>query len=339
MRENKKNNIMLNLLKGFACVGVVFIHMPFPGNFGKIISTLSGFAVPLFFMIAGYYSFGNGPEVIKRRLSKIIKIFIYGYACFFAYGIGYAIINHELTTWLATNFTWKTPIQYVFFCTINFAVPLWYLIAMIETYLLWLLIIKKKKETFALKLIPILFLLQIILWTFCETRGLAWTWNINFVTRALPWYLTGYFFHTDKRKKYESVNTLKLIFVAIVGCLITIIPTTFDLTLNFSCVGYIPLTLSLFIIALKHPDTSLCKCLEYIGSKLSLNIYILHPIIGWLCQDICSKMLKINTDGVVYSWFRPFIVLLLSITFSLLIEQISHKIKENKYEKAGISRS
>ena len=77
MRENKKINIMLNLLKGFACVGVVFIHMPFPGNFGKIISTLSGFAVPLFFMIAGYYSFGNGPEVIKRRLSKIITLAIF----------------------------------------------------------------------------------------------------------------------------------------------------------------------------------------------------------------------------------------------------------------------
>lgn len=338
MKENTKTNTMLNLLKGVACMGVVFIHMPFPGHFGEIISILSGFAVPLFFMIAGYYSFDKGPELIKRRLTKIIKIFIYGYACFFAYGMGSAIINHQLTTWLAGNFNWKTPIQYLLFCTINFAVPLWYLIAMIETYFVWLFIVKKQKEKLVIKLIPILFLLQIILWTFCETCGLAWNWNINFVTRALPWYLMGYFFHTDGGKKFESIKTLKLTILAIVGCLITIIPATFDLWLNFSCIGYVPFTLALFVIALKYPNTSISKLLENIGSRLSLNIYIFHPIIGWLCRDICQNILIINTDGVVYSWCRPFIVLLLSIAFSLIIEIIVQKIRA-KYVSDLLSSS
>ena len=39
------------------------------------ISKLAQFAVPVFFMIAGYYAFGCPIETIRRRLFKIIKIF------------------------------------------------------------------------------------------------------------------------------------------------------------------------------------------------------------------------------------------------------------------------
>ena len=72
-------NVKLNLVKGFACIGVVFIHVTFPGLAGEIISSASSYAVPIFFMIAGYYAFGKDEKTIKRRLVKIIKIFIFAY--------------------------------------------------------------------------------------------------------------------------------------------------------------------------------------------------------------------------------------------------------------------
>lgn len=76
MEASKRNN-KLNLLKGFACIGVVFIHIQFPGKIGKLISMVSAYAVPVFFLIAGYYAFGKGTDTLKRRLLKIIKIFVF----------------------------------------------------------------------------------------------------------------------------------------------------------------------------------------------------------------------------------------------------------------------
>ena len=41
-------NIMLNFLKGLACIGVVFIHITFPGKVGEIIKYASAYGVPIF---------------------------------------------------------------------------------------------------------------------------------------------------------------------------------------------------------------------------------------------------------------------------------------------------
>jgi len=46
-------NNCLNILKCIACIGVVFIHIAFPGIFGRVIQVFAAFAVPLFLMIAG----------------------------------------------------------------------------------------------------------------------------------------------------------------------------------------------------------------------------------------------------------------------------------------------
>lgn len=146
----------------------------------------------------------------------------------------------------------------------------------------------------------------------------------------MPWFFTGYFFHTKKGIKYTDIKTSILIIGASVGCLIAIIPNIFDLSLDFSCIGYIPFSLSLFVIALKYPGISLCKCLEYIGSRLSLNIYVFHPIIGWLCIDCASNILKIDTNGIVFSWCKPFVVLFLSILFSFVIDQIMQSIMKKR---------
>lgn len=198
--SRKEKNQMLNFIKGIACIGVVFIHVMFPGIVGEIVSKLSQFAVPVFFMIAGYYAFGSNDEIIKRRLFKIIRIFIFAYLCFFCYsGILYAK-NAMLVTWLRMQCTWKTFVKFIVFCNIDFAIPLWYLIAMIEIYLVWYIVVRKKKVQLVLYFIPILFLAQVVIITFCETRGLAWFWKTNFLTRALPWFLLGYFIHEKDNK-------------------------------------------------------------------------------------------------------------------------------------------
>lgn len=315
-------NVRLNLLKGVSCMGVVFIHFRFPGLFGDIVHDVFHYAVPLFFMIAGYYAFGRMPDVIKRRLTKIVKIFVFSYLLYFLLYSTKVIFKNELLKFLSENYNWKTPIEYLFFCKINFAIPLWYLIAMIETYILWLYVLKDKKEQFVLSLTPILFLLQIIIKLYCETVRLNWFYTVNFFTSALPWFMLGYFLKTEKAKKVLSIKSSVLFMIAIIGCAIAVIPTALELPLKFNAIGYIPYTLALFLLALKKPAKSMCKPLEFIGEKLSLNIYIFH----WLVNQIDIYMLEAlnvkNIIGDLLFWFRPIFVLGTTIMVSWVIYKV-----------------
>ena len=63
-RQTSRNNC-INVLKLIACFGVVFIHVTFPGTMGQVVKFASTFGVPLFMMIAGYYSYGCTVEKSK----------------------------------------------------------------------------------------------------------------------------------------------------------------------------------------------------------------------------------------------------------------------------------
>lgn len=314
--EQVDKNLKLNLLKFFACISVVFIHLRLPGRAGSIIAAMCEYAVPVFYMIAGYYAFDKGPEVIKRRLLKIVKIFFASYVIFFVYRLMWALKDHYVPAWFAEHFTKKTPIDYLWFCIVDFAVPLWYLIAMAETYLLWLLIVKKGKEQFMMKLLIPLFIIQTVLITCIKTMNLNWIWNMNFITRALVWFLFGYYLHTEKSQRMRNLRTGTLWALAVSGWVIAIIPELFDTSIKFGSVGYIICAFALFTLALKNPGRSICRPLEYIGEKLSLFIYIIHVPLEGIFTPALALFLHVNVEGNLYLWVRPFVVAVITIGIS-----------------------
>ena len=144
--KSKDRNNCLNLLKCVACVGVVFIHVAFPGFWGGIIKGLFYFAVPLFYMISGYYAYGCTCERIKKRLMKIVKKMLFAIIFLLFFEILLHAYNSTLVMWLDDFLSWKTFVKMIVFCTIDWAIPLWYLIAMAETYLVWLYVVKKRQK-------------------------------------------------------------------------------------------------------------------------------------------------------------------------------------------------
>ena len=336
MEKNNKN-IKLNLLKGFGCMGVVFIHVTFPGMFGIVVGKAASYAVPIFYMIAGYYIYGKDTNVVKRRLSNIVNIFLYAYMLHFVYRIINAAINHELGMWFNTNFNWKTPIKYIFFCMVDFAPLLWYLIAMIETYILWYFLVKKHKEEIALKTIPILFVFRILLSVFCDMKGLTWTWSTNFIAQAMPWFLLGYYMHTKKAAGLRELSPYKLMLLVVGGYTFIMVAIMPGISYVVTCVGHIACAMGMFALALKKPTNSVCKYVEYIGENLSMNIYILHNLVSHLLTNICGKVFGININGNTWLWCKPVIVLICTIfvswIFYIVWNFFLHKqriIRENK---------
>lgn len=266
-------NHVLNFLKGLACIGVVFIHFHFPEPYGNIIAKISAFAVPLFFMIAGFYAYQKDISTIKRRLVKIAKILVYSLVLYTVYWFISHCITHSLADWLAHELRFKSLIKFIVFCTVDYAIPLWYLIAMLQTYILWYFVVKSEKEKLLVYTLPILFIAQFVSTSYVETLDLAWCLKINFVTRALAWFLLGYYINANK-ERVAKVKNIVIAFVGLLGLSIALSHILLKTTLDCSCVGLFLYSMAIFITGIKYSDLSISNMLVYIGERLSLYIYI-----------------------------------------------------------------
>lgn len=189
---------------------------------------------------------------------------------------------------------------------------------MIETYVVWYFVVKFKKEQLLLWLMPLLFLLKIALTTYCETNNLPWMFKINFLTSATSFFLFGYYLH-KKDKFFKQFHYAILVVLAIIGGIISLLPILFDMPINFSVVGVIIYSLAIFVFINKLPNKSYCKSLEYIGSKLSLNVYVFHVLILSVVTYVCH-FLNIDIKTGFGGWFRPLLIVFLAIAFAQVIE-------------------
>lgn len=324
MPRRQKSDV-LNLFKGLACISVVFVHVHFPGITGIVVHrSFSSFAVPLFLMIAGYFAFGKDESVIKRRFFKILKIFLWSYAVFLVLHILFKIQQGVVAEWLSLNFNYTTPIKYIVFCTIDFAIPLWYLIAMVETYFVWYFLVKHKKEHCVMFAIPFLFVFKVVLTTYCETMRVPWMFKMNFLTEAMPFFLFGYYLRS-KEDFFKSIPYTVLLLTMFAGCAFAAYNVAFDVPVKMFSLGTLFYSLAVFVIAIKLPNKSYCKPLEYIGDKLSLNVYIFHPIIGIVTVRLYQLLFGVNLQTGLLGWVLPFAVVVLTIVFAQVLECINSR--------------
>lgn len=310
---------MLNFIKGIACIGVVFIHVGFPGKFGLIIAKLCQFAVPIFAMTAGFYALNSTEETVQRRLFKIVRIFVFALIWFIAYAVLSHWLDGNLMEWIKDELSVVNFVKFIVFTKLDFAIPLWYLIGMIETYIVWWFVVKHKREDIFLKFMPIMFLLQFALTTFCETKGMPWSLKMNFVTRVFSWFLLGYYLHKNQDIVLNMVRKMHLIIAALIGILISLSHLVFRIRIDFSCVGVFILSMSLFIIAMKYKDVSISSGVEYLGNYLSLNVYIFHSIIAGIFIIIANRLLGIDTATGWFPWVNPLLTVFVSIMVAYII--------------------
>jgi hypothetical protein len=234
----------------------------------------------------------------------------------------------SLVDWIRANYNAKTVIKYIVFCTIDFAIPLWYLIAMVETYILWFFVVKYGKEELITRFIPLLFLFYIILTMVCVTNDFPWFWKMNFVSCALSWFVLGYYLHGKGFNMVENMSWRCLFVIVILGCFVVLIPVVFTIPVNFSCVGIVFYATALFAIALKYPDNSICRPIAFIGDRLSLNVYVFHVIISRVITYGARLILKVNVSSNWYLWTIPLLTVTMSVLFSFALYRIKKYLRK-----------
>jgi len=316
VKTSLQRNQTLECCRILAAVFVVFLHVPFPGMLGKTVNCLARFAVPLFFAISGYFSYGAGPEKLLRRFGRILLLELTGigltvlWQCALAVSWGGSVwmclrdlipTGDVLAGWLLWN---ADP----------FAGHLWYLSAMAACYgVLWLYTLAfrgKKTEYRTLYAISgILLAAHFAMANFSRFTGISVVYVIyrNAWFFGIPMFSMGIFLRQYRERLLEWKLSAVLASGLGLALLERVLLGPWDLP-----VGMVAAVAALLLLTEKYPEVPdrrswLRRAVPWFG-PLSTIVYIIHLMISEVYQRWFAVVL-----GPAESWLRPIFVAAMSL--------------------------
>lgn len=325
-------NKSLDVLKLISAIFVVFIHITFVGELGIAVKAIARFAVPIFFMCSGFFSYNaitNGDvKKLLKRCVPLLKILIIA-ICIYALCEYVFLGKYDFITVLASI---KTYIKLFIFNNFEdgFFIPLWFLPALIYTYLS-VAVIVKLKLTRLIKFLPLLILVPIIYY-YLITGYMGLTISViivrNFLFTGLPFFSVGYLLNKNKNSIKRIPNFILVLFVivGVIATLVECICLNIDVEVYFAtmfiAVGLFEL-FNRFDLKIQNHRTS------YTLSNVPLYIYVLHtPVNSVLCRFGVNSI-----NGYIY----PVVVLLATVIIAVLITNLKYSFTKLKSSKVPLN--
>lgn len=316
----KKQNEILNAVKGIACIAVVFMHCEFPGLLGTIVQALTRFCVPFFFMISGYYCFYSDEVDTYEKMPAKLK------------HIGMITLNSTLF-YLAVAYLWGASFKITMGGVISWVVfnsplivvgQLWFLFALLYDYLFFTLVCKTKTQRLVMFLTPLLFIAYISLAQGAHLGGLHLPNMIyrNWLIEGLAYFMAGYWIHKNQSRLCFSNNTLLAVFItSTLLCLLERYLMGRDFGVNICT---IPQVLTLFLLAVNNQsdkETWLSK----LGKRYSMYVYILHPFVWHVLERIYARIGV--SESIVALYLLPLLVVAGTLLMSHMVFVCNNKLK------------
>lgn len=314
------HNHSLNILKVICATLIVFNHCIFPGKVGVLIRDISRVAVPIFFIISGYYVYRNSEYKKYKKIIRILLMLVGASLFWFIFTIiRYSVINpSEIKNYLSGFTDLRNVFNFFVFNSNIFWEHLWFLNALLYCYIFEYFNTKfkiRRQGRIELPLATILLLGYFLINIFIIDDSYSNIYFIrNFIFVGIPFFLIGKNIHRFNiaHRVGKKVWLIASIFVSI---LFVFERTIYKSELFISSMIGACL---LFIICLKKPDIHNSK-IESIGNNLNLYIYILHPAIKYVVLDVIDKS---KIGNVVVMYIYPIIVLLITTVIAYIIYMI-----------------
>lgn len=333
-----KRNQTMELCKFIASFFVVFIHAPFPGKLGGLVDCLARFAVPMFFMISGYFNYQATSRQVLRRLKHILALFLIG-ALFRQFCIclsielnGGSTIAHLLTVIPESDEIMRLLILQI----PPYTGHLWYLCAMMVCYLIFWLFVRFQEECRANytvfyvlggALFSIFFALDVI----APASG-AMELEIHMRNGwffGLPLFASGVFIHQYQQQilRIFSSSAWKLTVVIGLGMLLSILQWD-SLGIGILPFGTIFEVAALMLLMISHPQV------PFLGEKaactlgaLSMWIYLLHLPLYLFFRDFFREPF-LTMFPKMGTYLEPLVIAAISLVAAGIFECLSRVIKK-----------
>ncbi|MBQ3210578.1 MAG: acyltransferase family protein [Oscillospiraceae bacterium] len=339
----------IDLLRFICAFFVIYIHTA--QNDAKLLLPLTRSAVPVFFMISGYfYSSVESKSAQKKQIIKTLKLLFFSTIIYIIWDVVHSFITFEppLALSIFPTFT-MVRLDYFFFRDTKpwlyfliFNLPpvgshLWYLSAFLYVLVfIWASnhFVERKKLYI---LIPIL--LTVSLFLSCYSKILL-DWQLkemvyrNFLFMALPFFLLGDYLRECKFCK--NLSTPKICVVFFLSIILVYVENAFlkNFDPSFKPVLYIgTVFMSISMLLLAERDLAIYRgillgLLARWGRLYSLDIYIIHMLL-W---GILKLMLDLITQqfpefSTLYVLTGPIIIMSISLLTAAVWRRIKLFIK------------
>ncbi len=333
MIKSKYDNI--DLLKFIAIICVIFIHIVsgdlykygiIPNkywNVANVINSLSRVCVPIFVMVSGALLLSKDESMknfFKKRFLRIIPSFL-------LFSIFYYLIDIYYLEQKNTNFIIYMLQGKIFY-------HLWYIYMILGIYLLvpfFRKVVYNIENKYILYFIIVWFLFMILI------PFLEFITKINFkvyntVGQYIGYFILGYYLINMDTKifinKYKILITINILFT-----LLTILLSYYytksenklvDYFYNYHSITVFFQSISIYLIVINLNFQNFLKNRKILKmtvdeiSRLSFNIYLIHPII----LLILERNIKLTMNYIVYIIFSFFITILLSYIVAKIFEYL-----------------
>ena len=323
MRAEQSRADNIDILKALCAFLIVCIHVPFPGKVGAYFTTLTRVAVPVFFMITGYfYSDTVARHKEKHQIKKIGGLIIEANIIFFIWNITLSILKGDsIVTYVQSIFTGKNMLEFVVLNKSPLAGHLWYLGAILYVLIIAFLVDKFNCREILYYLTSALLIADLVLGKYSLLifhREFPYILVRNFLCVGIPYFCIG---DLIREKRCSEKWNKKLLQVLIVIFAITSLAERFILVnagLNATRDHYISTTflaICLFVYTLKSDWNN--KGLTVIGRKYSTWLYIVHPIFITVFSIVVGKLgLK-----SIYRCVAPIVVYCATLVFLIILQK------------------
>ena len=332
-------NKSLNMIKCIGAFCVIIIHCVSlsDNQYLQFLDAIVRFATPIFALISGYYGYFHDENIdieqkYKKRAWKIFGLIIISTIIYFIYKL-YSF-NGDVSK-VFRLYNWNAIYKLIFLNISVLSQHLWYLWAILYCYIL--LIIMKKlnfKINSLYRYIPILLVLNILIGEvlFVANIKIQNIYTRNFLLMILPFFMIGYYI--NETQIYKKINTNYLVFICILSTILTVIERINTAVLN-TYVGTIFLSISIFMLCLKYPMGARLHLIEWIGTKLSTSIYIIHFLILKIIEQIEEYNNYKGNKILVINIFITFIVSVLISTIIYFIKNLIN-IARTKWKQSHL---
>lgn len=299
----------LFVLKAIAAFCVVVIHYPlaFRYEFYPLIYT----AVPLFFVITGYFLYKGSPDTIiaggKKQLWKAIRITLIASLVYYAYKIIISYISggsfvppfysiYDVIIWILFGF--------------NFSGPLWYMTALCWSLLIITTLYRLRWQKL-LYLTPLAFVLfNVILAYPLRDISLPWYYETNFISSGLPWISVGMFIKKTESRIEQRVSTTSLWIIFTLTLVLRYIEQYLFVGAEPRALINVPLVIIIFILCLRYKSFGSNSIIAKLGRNHSTNIYLYHSLVGGFILFVCVQYETTIPDSICALIVYPLTLLL-----------------------------
>lgn len=331
MVNKSSRSYSIDFIKGIAALSIVCLHCANNDAFDSILHLVGRLAVPMFFIITGYYL----PSMIKtghipKHIVKILKIILGGLLFYLPLICIEAYFRGNLLWQLTHVIEWDMLLDKLVRAQYPFNVEaghLWYLMAIL--YILCFLYFYSKKHKIGKLyfLIPILFLIGYIISSIVDQYDSRMrSYYQNFLFTGMPYVLLGHLIHEKtEHKQFDNKLLGKLIvlcavlYIAEIGFYVFIgLPPHREHYLFI-----IPLVSLILIWASQNSQFGKNNIITTIGRDYSICIYVVH------------RYFVINSYGltgspIIDSKLQMLISLGLSLLVAYLFVSIKKRLKKQK---------